>query len=385
MSPKAGNPRHCRFVPCLVWAACLLCAGASTPLRAQALLPAVISAAVDPSLPDAPSSLLATTAPAAGQTPTEPRCRITGVVSDIQGGLIPGAHVRATREGADAAELRTTDADQNGHFVFTDLPAGVYTVTIASPGFETYNLKDVRLKPGEAYELPEVALPIARTTADATVTLTEEQLADAEINDELHQRVLGILPNYFTSYIWDAAPLNTRQKWRLTWKSATDPVFFATTAITAGIQYANNTYPSYGDGAQGYFTRYAAAYGDALVGRTITSVFADTLFHQDPRYFVMTNGHWYRRAWHAVDSTFLARGDDKKWHFAYGHFVGTTAAACITYTYHQQDEDLGVHILSDVVYSLGEQAIRNLAREFIFRHLALHVPSYAKGKPPEED
>ena len=130
-----------------------------------------------------------------------------------------------------------------------------------SPGFETYRLQDIILKPGEAYELPEVALPIARTSADATVTITEQQLAEAELNDELHQRVLGILPNYYTSYIWDAAPLTMRQKFKLAIRSATDPVFFATTGISAGISLARNDDPEYEGGVGGYFERYGADYG----------------------------------------------------------------------------------------------------------------------------
>jgi hypothetical protein len=310
-------------------------------------------------------------------------CHISGVVSDIQGGLIPGAHVIAERAGATEAEAQEATANSVGRFRFSDLIPGAYSITISSPGFETYRILNINLKPGDAYEVPEVALPIARTSSDATVTLTEEQIAEAELNDELHQRVLGILPNYYTSYIWDAAPLNMRQKFKLAIRSATDPVFFATTAITAGVQQANNTYPSYGPGPGGYFTRYAAAYGDALVGRAFTSVLFNTIFHEDPRYFVMTNGSVIRRSWHAISSTFTQRGDDKKFHPAYANFLGSASTALLTSTWHP-NTNLGEVVLNDTIYSLGGQAIRNLAREFLYRHLTRHIPTYAKGKPPEE-
>jgi hypothetical protein len=312
-------------------------------------------------------------------------CRISGIVSDIQGGLIPGAHVVAERAGAPAEESLQTTANSFGHFRFADLPAGSYSVTITSPGFETLRLADINLKPGEAYELPEVALPIARTAADATVTVTEEQIAEAELNDQLHQRVLGILPNYYTSYIWDAAPLNMRQKFKLAIRSATDPVFFATTAISAGIQLARDDDPEYEGGVPGYFERYGAAYGGALVGRVVTSVLFNSLFKEDPRYFVMTNGNVLRRSWHAVSSTFMQRGDDKRFHPAYANFLGSATTAVIVSTWHPgSTTGVGTRVLDDTFFDLGGQAIRNLAREFLFRHLARHVPTYAKGKPPDE-
>jgi hypothetical protein len=378
------------YVPALFAVACL--AFSATSLSAQELTVQALTTqgpASFATLPDAPQP----------QTPVQPNpqqhitqpatpgtlCHISGVVSDIQGGLIPGAHVLAERAGAPASESQEVIASNLGHFRFSDLAAGSYTVTITSPGFETYRLQDIILKPGEAYELPEVALPIARTSADATVTITEQQLAEAELNDELHQRVLGILPNYYTSYIWDAAPLTMRQKFKLSIRSATDPVFFASTALTAGIQYANNSDPEYGPGVGGYFTRYAADYGDALVGRIVTSVLLNSLFKEDPRYFVMTNGSIPRRAFHAVMSTVTQRGDDKHWHPAYANFIGSASAALITSTWHQGSSTvLGNQVLGATFYDLGGEAIRNLAREFLFRHLARHIPTYAKGKPPDE-
>jgi len=335
-------------------------------------------------LPDAPQPQLPApqhTSPAG----PEAHSRISGVVSDIQGGLIPGAHVVAERAGAPAGESQQTNADDKGFFRFSDLLAGAYIITITSPGFDTYRIPGINIKPGESYELPEVALPIARTTADATVTLTEQQIAEVELNDELHQRVLGVLPNYYTSYIWDAAPLTMRQKFKLAIRSATDPVFYATTALGTGINFATSANPEYGGGPSGYWELYASNYGGALVGRVVTSVLLNSLFKEDPRYFVMTNGSVARRSWHAISSTFLQRGDDKHWHPAYSNFIGGATSAVVVSTWHPDSTvSMGQRVLNDTVLDLGGEAIRNLAREFLFRHLARHVPTYAKGKPPEE-
>jgi hypothetical protein len=97
----------------------------------------------------------------------------------------------------------------------------------------------------------------------------------------------------------------------------------------------------------------------------------------------MTNGSIVRRAFHAIMSTVTQRGDDKHWHPAYANFLGDATTAAIASTWHP-GSDIPTDILNDTVYSLGGQAIRNLAKEFLYRHLARHVPTYAKGKPLDE-
>jgi Carboxypeptidase regulatory-like domain len=299
----------------------------------------------------------------------------------MHGGLVPGAHVVIAC--ADPPVSHETDADAEGFFNVGGLPPGTYTVTISSSGLETYIVRDLHLKPGEVYSLPEVSLPMARTSADVTVTLTTEQLAEEELHNELQQRVLGVLPNFYTSYQWDAAPLSAHQKLKLTARAATDPVFLGTTAITAGIEQAQNTYPEYGGGATGYWKRYGAAYGDAVIGRFMGSVVFSSVFHQDPRYFVMTNGSWQRRAWHAISSTVIQRGDNYHWQFGYSHLLGAVTTGMIASTYHP-DSSMGKLVLDGTILDLGNKAANNLIREFVLRHLAKNIPSYAKGKPPEE-
>lgn len=307
--------------------------------------------------------------------------RIKGVVSDIQGGLVPGAHIIIT--SAEPAVTHEATADSEGFFSVAGLAPGTYSVTISSPGLETYVLHDLHLKPGETYSLPEVSLPMARTSADVTVTLTTDQLAEEELHNELHQRVFGVLPNFYVSYQWDAAPLSVKQKLKLTTRALTDPVFLGTTAITAGIEQARNDIPEYGGGVGGYWTRYAAAYGDAVIGRFMGSVVFASVFHQDPRYFVMTNGSWERRAWHAISSTVIERGDNYHWQFGYSELLGSATTGLIASTYHPNSNP-GRMVLNGTILDLGNKAANNLIREFVLRHLARHVPSYAKGKPPEE-
>ncbi|HEV2578025.1 MAG TPA: carboxypeptidase-like regulatory domain-containing protein [Acidobacteriaceae bacterium] len=372
-----------RLRPAIFWA----CIVALLLIRAGALgqsseLRAPEADASVAALPEAPRPTQRPAHPPAESSPAPAMARIKGVVSDIQGGLVPGAHIIIASTAPPTTHEAT--ADSAGFFSVGGLVPGTYSVTISSPGLKTYVVHDLHLRPGQIYSLPEISLPIAQTEADITVTLTTEELAETELHNELHQRVLGVLPNFYTSYQWDAAPLTAKQKFKLTLHAASDPVFLSTTAITAGISLARNDESEYGGGEAGYWSRYGAAYGDAVIGRFMGSVVFSTVFHQDPRYFVMTNGSWQRRAWHAVSSTFMQRDDrTRRFEPAYAHLLGSATTGLIASTYHPGSSS-GKMVLDDTILDLGDKAANNLIREFVLRHLAKHIPSYAKGRPPED-
>ncbi len=77
----------------------------------------------------------------------------------------------------------------------------------------------VVLHPGESLELPEVDLKVASAMTDVEVTLTQHDIAEDQMRAQEKQRVLGVIPNFWVSYVWDAAPLSSGQKFRLAFRS----------------------------------------------------------------------------------------------------------------------------------------------------------------------
>lgn len=359
--------RHIRSVPLLL----LLLCGGSAALRAQALTSQDAA-----ELPEDPGQYLTGQRPAATAT-TPGTARLSGTVIDINGGLVPGAVVTITARDRPGAPPSTATADANGSFSVGGLPPGNYSVTITSPGLETYTGRDIRLRAGEAYVMPHVSLPIARTAADVTVSLTEEQVAETQLNAELKQRVLGVFPNFYTTFEWDAAPLSAGKKFKLAARSFTDPVAFVTTAGIAGAEQINGTFPEYGSGFPGYARRYGAAYGDAVISRMMGSVIFASLLHQDPRYFVMGTGTAKRRAWHAVSSAFIQRGDNRRWQPAYSNLLGNAATGALASTYHPGGPGAGMLVLDDTLIGLGGRAFDDLFREFVLPRFTTHVPDPA--------
>ena len=327
-------------------------------------------AAVESGLPNSPGSEL--------PSPQIATATISGTVRDINGGTVLDA--KATLQSLGGQPERLETADNFGFFLFKNLPAGKYKVRITAADLETYESDEITVHTGENHQLPLIALPIASAKITVTVTVTQEQLAQEQVSGQLQQRVFGIFPNFYTSFLWNAAPLKSKQKFRLAFRSAVDPVTFFTTSTLAGIQQARDTYPDYGQGAAGYAKRYGADYTDIFAGRMLGAAVFPSLFRQDPRYFYQGTGSITSRAWHALSSAFICRGDNGRRQFNYSHILGNFAAGGLSNLY-RPEGDRGVALAVDnALLHTATNAAGNLAREFALKNITTKIPVYAKGK-----
>ncbi len=290
---------------------------------------------------------------------------VSGSVADTTGALIPGATVTLAAPGAQDP-MATIKSDAEGRFTFDGLRRGEYEITVAVPGFAPYTSKRISLVEVEPREIIEVRLPLAVGTADVEVTVTRREIASEEIHAAEKQRVLGIFPNFYTSFVWNAEPLDTRQKFSLALHATTDPVAFITAAAVAGAEQYRNTFPAYGDDAASYFKRYGAAYADGFVGKIIGSAILPSVFRQDPRYFYLGTGTMRQRALYAITSSVIARGNNGRNQPNYSHILGNAAAGALSGVYHP-DESSGKLALDNALIGIGGQAAVNLCREFLLK------------------
>ena len=307
---------------------------------------------------------------------------VSGTVLDINGAPVPGAQVTLSHSAGGREVVVQSDGD--GKFSFDRLKSERFRVTITATGLETFVSNEIHLGAGEKYALPNISLPLAPTNATVNVTVTEDQLATEQVKEEEKQRVFGVLPNFYTSYLWNAAPMRTKQKFRLVLRSSIDPFVFVVVGIRAGEQQYKGTYKGFGDDAQGFFSRYGVDYGDAVTGRLIGSAILPSLLHQDPRYFYHGSGSVKERAWYAIRQTFVCRGDNGKLQPNYSHVAGNFAAATITNFYLEPiDRHTGATLQRGASIT-GFNALSNLIREFLPRRAVTNVASYKSGKPVVE-
>ena len=241
-------------------------------------------------LPDAPGvTFVQQSSTAQSSTSSSATASISGVVVDFSHAAIPNAIVVLTAR--DGAVLQTIHAGDRGEFAFPSLAPGLYRVEITAANMGTYVSAELSLAAGKTLELSDVALAVGSTRADVQVITSQQEIAEEQVKEQEHQRLFGVLPNFYTSYIWNAAPLVPSQKFRLALHSAFDPVTLVAVAIGAGVEQATNTFPAYHQGAEGYFKRLGAGFADNTSSRIFDSAIFPSLFHQDPRYFWKGSRH----------------------------------------------------------------------------------------------
>lgn len=192
---------------------------------------------------------------------------------------------------------------------------------------------------------------------------------------EEQQRIIGIIPNYFVTYNPDAAPLDTKQKFELTWKTVLDPTAFVGNGITAGIWQAQNTYKGFGQGTQGYAKRYGASYATFGTGLVIGGVITPTIFKQDPRYFYKGTGTKRSRFFYAISRSVICQGDNKQAQICYSGLISGFGTGFLTNLYFPAaDRNSNIVTCEDGVIGIGGRAVGNLFQEFVARRLTRKKP-----------
>ena len=170
--------------------------------------------------------------------------------------------------------------------------------------------------------------------------------AEEELRQQQRQRILGVIPDFNTSNVQDAAPLSAKQKFRLALRSADDPFTFVTVGIDAAQAQNKNEYASYGQGAQGYAKRFAAAYADTFSGTMFAGAIFPALLHQDPRYFRKGTGSFFNRVCYSLSTTVRAKNDKGQWVANYSNILGNLAAGGLANAYYPAS-DRGVGLTFD--------------------------------------
>jgi hypothetical protein len=138
---------------------------------------------------------------------------ISGVVQDASGSVVPNANV--TVRNADTALSRAAQTNENGLFLFTNLPIGTYEITAEASGFKKFvstgivlsvNSKlavNVKLEVGNMTESVTVAadaLQVETSTGEIGRLVTGEQATQIQLNGRNFPQLLQLLPGVSTTF-----------------------------------------------------------------------------------------------------------------------------------------------------------------------------------------
>jgi hypothetical protein len=301
---------------------------------------------------------------------------IHGVVTGQDGSVYQGVHVTLSPDFPNVPAIKTAVTDSNGSFQFSNVPPGAFQLTFSSEGFATHVVPGL-LHPGENFETPAIILSFATATTEVKVTASQVEVAEEQMKDEEKQRVFGVIPNFYVVYAPNAAPLDTKQKFHLAWRSSIDPMTFLITGGFAGYEQATNTFSGYGQGAQGYAKRYAANYADNFIGTMIGGAILPSILKQDPRYFYKGTGTIRSRILYAIATSVVCKGDNGRWQPNYSGILGSLAAGGISNLYYPASNREGVSLtFEEAGLGILGGAAQNLFQEFIVRRLTPKVPNY---------
>jgi len=226
-----------------------------------------------------------------------------------------------------------------------------------------------------AQTVSDLSLPDSPGATSSSVQAVEggQQVAPEQAKGENNPLHAGMFQNFYTSYVWEAAPLSAKQKYSLAGRSLGDPVMFATIAAAAAVQQADNSYAGYGQGAQGYGKRYGADLADTASDRMLGGAVLPSLLHQDPRYFYKGTGSAGSRLRYALGEAFLCRGDNGQRQVNYSTIGGTLMTAGLSNAYRAEvDRNASTTFINAAVIFGGHMA-NNAIREFLLKRMMTTV------------
>jgi hypothetical protein len=217
-------------------------------------------------------------------------------------------------------------------------------VAKAQPADAALNLPDdplaspLQTAPNTSAPAPTAHSDSQTTPAPAAAAQTPEEddrkKAQEQLDKQLHQRVFGVMATFNTTSNKDALPLSTGQKYQLFFKSASDPWPFVLTAFGAGIDQAENSFPEYGQGMEGYAKRWGAGYTDYFTGNLLGNAVLAALLKEDPRYFQKGTGSFTSRFLWAAGGTVWCKRDSGSWGPNYANVVGNLMGAAVSNLYY---------------------------------------------------
>lgn len=194
---------------------------------------------------------------------------------------------------------------------------------------------------------------------------TQHDEAAQQIKEQEKQRVVGVVPQFNTTYHWNAASMSPSQKMGLALRSMTDPFQFAAAFLVAGYHEALDEDTGFGWGVEGLGKRAGAAYLDAFDGAIIGNGIYPILFRQDPRYFRMGHGTVGHRILYSLATNVIAKHDNTgRWEPNYSNVLGNITSGAISNLYYpSKNTGVGLAISNGFIVT-AEGGLGSLFEEF---------------------
>jgi hypothetical protein len=220
---------------------------------------------------------------------------------------------------------------------------------------------EVAAKPPDADTKPKPETP---APAQALVAAPVDKKINTSEGKQT-KRMFGVIPNFASvSAHTEVPPLTTKGKFWLATQDSVDYSSFVWAGMQAGQSMALRSYPELGHGMAGYSRYYWRAFADQASGSYFTEAIVPALTHEDPRYYTVGHGGFFRRAQYALSRVVLTRTDSGGTSFNLSEIVGNGMEAGLANLYYPPQERSLHNTAVNWASQLEAASLNNLVREF---------------------
>jgi len=158
--------------------------------------------------------------------------------------------------------------------------------------------------------------------------------------------------------------LVVRDKFQLFLRNTVDPASFLSMGFNAGLDQAQHSDPSFGQGAAGYGKRFGANFAGLASGSFFGDFVYPTIFAEDPRYYRLAHGGGRRRVLHALGHAFIANREDGTHMVNASQWFSLTTVAVLSNTYHPDNRRGVTPAAQRVAYGAVQNIGFDVLREF---------------------
>ena len=178
-------------------------------------------------------------------------------------------------------------------------------------------------------------------------------------------RMFWVVPNFgAVSPNTELPPLTARGKFNLAMHDSIDYSGFTWTAILAGQAMASRSDPELGTGIKGYGRYFWRTFADGVSGTYFTEAIVPSITHEDPRYYTLGHGGFFRRFGYAVSRTVITKTDSGGSSFNWSEVVGNALEAGLSNAYYPPQERGARQTARDWGQQMESALLNNIAKEF---------------------
>jgi hypothetical protein len=213
--------------------------------------------------------------------------------------------------------------------------------------------------------LPDAPSAVQTSPPPQDQTNGPSKQASGQSEGKQTKRILGIVPNFRSVSVDEKLPpISIHDKFKLTLEDSFDYSSFIYVAILSGISQAEGSYKEFHTGPPAYARYYWHSFADTVDGNLMTEFLFPVATREDPRYYTLGRGSFFKRTGYSVSRLLITRSDSGHRTPNFSEIVGNGSAAGISSFYYPSQERTWTKTGQRWVTQVGLDGFANLLKEF---------------------